>query len=303
MNPQAHIKVVLIDDHALVRDGIRALLMAVPELDVVGEAGSGAEAFDLLKRVPADVVLMDIGLKDINGLELTQSLRRDFPDIRVLILSMYDNQEYVNTSVKVGARGYVLKDAPSREIIVAIEAIAAGGTYYSEGVAEKLANHSAEERELTPREREVLLMLAQGHNNKTMARALQISVRTVETHRLSIRRKLDIDRPAGRPDEARDGAWLATGTALTSTFGFKPAAVRYVDHRGQCRARGSHCSSLSIWMRPCLPNLSDRSRHRRWSTWHSSVAPGPWPGGRRSICPRTNWSRTRVGLRSPLASC
>jgi len=175
MNPQAHIKVVLIDDHALVRDGIRALLMAVPELDVVGEAGSGAEAFDLLKRVPADVVLMDIGLKDINGLELTQSLRRDFPDIRVLILSMYDNQEYVNTSVKVGARGYVLKDAPSREIIVAIEAIAAGGTYYSEGVAEKLANHSAEERELTPREREVLLMLAQGHNNKTMARALQIS--------------------------------------------------------------------------------------------------------------------------------
>ena len=207
MNPQAHIKVVLIDDHALVRDGIRALLMAVPELDVVGEAGSGAEAFDLLKRVPADVVLMDIGLKDINGLELTQSLRRDFPDIRVLILSMYDNQEYVNTSVKVGARGYVLKDAPSREIIVAIEAIAAGGTYYSEGVAEKLANHSAEERELTPREREVLLMLAQGHNNKTMARALQISVRTVETHRLSIRRKLDIDRPADLMKHAMVHGW------------------------------------------------------------------------------------------------
>ncbi|HBS80969.1 MAG TPA: DNA-binding response regulator, partial [Pseudomonas sp.] len=143
----------------LVRDGIRALLMAVPELDVVGEAGSGAEAIELLSRATADVVLMDIGLKDVNGLELTQSLRQQFPDVRVLILSMYDNQEYVNTSVKVGASGYVLKDAPSREIIVAIQAIAAGGTYYSEGIAEKLASRSAEERELTPREREVLLML------------------------------------------------------------------------------------------------------------------------------------------------
>lgn len=208
MHPQACIKVVLIDDHALVRDGIRALLMAVPELDVVGEAGGGAEALDLLGRVEADVVLMDIGLKDVNGLELTQSLRQQFPDLRVLILSMYDNQEYLNTSVKVGARGYVLKDAPSREIIVAIEAIAAGGTYYSEGIAAKLGTRGTEERELTPREREVLLMLAQGHNNKTMARALQISVRTVETHRLSIRRKLDIDRPADLMKHAMVHGWL-----------------------------------------------------------------------------------------------
>jgi len=208
MNPQAGIKVILIDDHALVRDGIRALLMAVPELDVVGEAGSGAEALELLDRVTADVVLMDIGLKDVNGLELTQALRERFPHIRVLILSMYDNQEYVSTSVKVGACGYVLKDAPSREIITAIEAIAAGGTYYSEGVADKLSNRGAEERELTPREREVLLMLAQGHNNKAMARALKISVRTVETHRLSIRRKLDIDRPADLMKHAMVHGWL-----------------------------------------------------------------------------------------------
>ena len=128
--------------------------------------------------------------------------------MRVLILSMYDNQEYVNTSVKVGASGYVLKDAPSREIIVAIQAIAAGGIYYSEGIAEKLASRSAEERELTPREREVLLMLAQGHNNKTMARTLQISVRTVETHRLSIRRKLDIDRPADLMKHAMVHGWI-----------------------------------------------------------------------------------------------
>ena len=208
MTPQACIKVALIDDHALVRDGIRALLMAVPELDVVGEAGNGAEALELLSRVAADVVLMDIGLKDVNVLELTQSLRQRFPAIRVLILSMYDNQEYVNTSVKVGACGYVLKDAPSREIITAIQAVAAGNTYYSAGVAEKLASRGAEERELTPREREVLLMLAQGHNNKAMARALKISVRTVETHRLSIRRKLDIDRPADLMKHAMVHGWL-----------------------------------------------------------------------------------------------
>lgn len=202
------IKVVLIDDHALVRDGIRALLMAIPELDVVGEAGSGAEAIELLSRVVADVALVDIGLKDVNGLELTQGLGQRFPEVRVLILSMYDNQEYVNTSVRVGACGYVLKDAPSREIIAAIEAIARGGTYYSAGIAEKLASRGTEERELTPREREVLLMLAQGHNNKTMARELNISVRTVETHRLSIRRKLDIDRPADLMKHAMVHGWL-----------------------------------------------------------------------------------------------
>lgn len=207
MNPTC-IRVVLIDDHALVRDGIRALLTAVPELDVVGEAGSGAEAIELLNREAADVALVDIGLKDVNGLELTQALGQQFPGIRVLILSMYDNQEYVNTSVRVGACGYVLKDAPSRDIIAAIKAIANGGTYYSAGIAEKLSSRGIEERELTPREREVLLMLAQGHNNKTMARALNISVRTVETHRLSIRRKLDIDRPADLMKHAMVHGWL-----------------------------------------------------------------------------------------------
>lgn len=201
------IRIALVDDHSLVREGIRALLAELPHFEVIGEAGSGAEAFELVARERPDIVLMDIGLKDINGLELTKQLREHYPALKVLILSMYDNQEYVSTSLEVGACGYVLKEASSREIVTAIEAIAAGGSFYSGDIARKLVKREANEDELTPREREVLLMLAQGLNNKTMARTLQISVRTVETHRLSIRRKLDIDKPADLVKQAMAHGW------------------------------------------------------------------------------------------------
>ncbi|PKQ40165.1 DNA-binding response regulator [Pseudomonas sp. YY-1] len=204
----ATIRIALIDDHALVREGIRALLEVLPHFEVVGEAGSGAEAFELMQRTPVDILLMDVGLRDINGLELTRQLRERYPAIRVLMLSMYDNQEYVSSSLAVGASGYVLKEAPSREIVAAIEAIAAGGSFYSGDIARKLVKPTPNEDELTPREREVLLMLAQGLNNKVMARALQISVRTVETHRLSIRRKLAIDKPADLLKHALAHGWV-----------------------------------------------------------------------------------------------
>lgn len=204
----ATIRIALIDDHALVREGIRALLEVLPHFEVVGEAGSGAEAFELMQRTQVDILLMDVGLRDINGLELTRQLRERYPAIKVLILSMYDNQEYVSTSLAVGASGYVLKEAPSREIVAAIEAIAAGGSFYSGDIARKLAKPAPSEDELTPREREVLLMLAQGLNNKIMARTLQISVRTVETHRLSIRRKLAIDKPADLLKHALAHGWI-----------------------------------------------------------------------------------------------
>ncbi|MGK8439606.1 response regulator [Ectopseudomonas hydrolytica] len=204
----ATIRIALIDDHALVREGIRALLEVLPHFQVVGEAGSGAEAFDLLQRTPVDILLMDVGLRDINGLELTRQLRERYPAIKVLMLSMYDNQEYVSSSLAMGASGYVLKEAPSREIVAAIEAIAAGGSFYSGDIARKLVKPAPSEDELTPREREVLLMLAQGLNNKVMARTLQISVRTVETHRLSIRRKLAIDKPADLLKHALAHGWV-----------------------------------------------------------------------------------------------
>lgn len=190
------IRVALVDDHSLVRDGIRALLAVVDFLAIVGEADSGASALEMVRETQPDLLLLDIGLKDMNGLELTRVLRRDYPTIKILILSMYDNNEYVSESVRSGASGYVLKNSPSREIIAAIEAIASGGTFYSAEIARKLAADRPTDNELTPRESEVLCKMVLGLNNKEMARELDISVRTVETHRLSIRRKLNIDKPA-----------------------------------------------------------------------------------------------------------
>ncbi|WAG81782.1 response regulator transcription factor [Metapseudomonas furukawaii] len=190
------VRIALIDDHVLVRDGVKSLLSAWPHFQVVAQAESSAEALELVARTELDVLLVDVGLKDMNGLELTRRLCAQHPGIKILILSMYDNQEYVRTSINAGAFGYVLKNAPSTELIAAIEAVAAGGSFYSPEVARKLATNSRDENELTPRELQVLSMLAKGLNNKEVARELDISVRTVETYRLSIRRKLNIDTPA-----------------------------------------------------------------------------------------------------------
>jgi len=196
MNLPYPIRVALVDDHALVRDGIKALLAVMAPLEVVGEAENGADAIEMVGRCQPDLLLVDISLKDMNGLELTRVLRSQYPSLKVLMLSMYDNNEYVSESVRAGASGYVLKNSPSREIIAAIEAIASGGTFYSAEIAQRLIADKSTDNELTPRESQVLYKMAQGLNNKEMARELDISVRTVETHRLSIRRKLNIDKPA-----------------------------------------------------------------------------------------------------------
>ena len=190
------IRVALVDDHSLVRDGIKALLAVMAPLEVVGEAENGAQAIEMVGRSQPDLLLVDISLRDMNGLELTRVLRSQYPSLKVLMLSMYDNYEYVSESVRAGASGYVLKNSPSREIIAAIEAIASGGTFYSAEIAQRLIADKTTDNELTPRESQVLYKMAQGLNNKEMARELDISVRTVETHRLSIRRKLNIDKPA-----------------------------------------------------------------------------------------------------------
>jgi DNA-binding NarL/FixJ family response regulator len=197
MSASQTIRIALVDDHSLVRDGVRALLSTRPLFEVVGEAENAVQALAMCEEVKPDILLVDIGLQDMNGLELTQLIRQRCPAIKILILSMYDNQEYVATSIRAGASGYVLKNSPSREIVAAIEAIATGGTFYSAEVTLKLVSRKTEENELTPREVQVLVGLAKGLDNKTIARDLAISVRTVETHRLSIRRKLKVDKPAG----------------------------------------------------------------------------------------------------------
>ena len=204
MNVPGRIRIGLVDDHSLVRDGIKSLLAIVDTVEVIGEAENGHEALHLVEQFQPDLLLVDIGLKDMNGLELTRRLKQHSPFLKILILSMYDNFEYVSESIRSGASGYVLKNSPSREIIAAIEAIASDGTFYSADIAQKLIADKDTDKELTPRESEVLYKMVQGMNNTEMARDLDISVRTVETHRLSIRRKLNIDKPAALAKYALD---------------------------------------------------------------------------------------------------
>ena len=191
-SPQT-IRVVIVDDHSLVRDGLRARLSVVPGLQVVGEAASGEQALALAAADPPDLMLVDVGMRGMNGIELATALRERHPQIRVLMLSMYDNREYVLSAIRAGARGYVLKESPTEEIIAAISAVWAGGNYYSAQVSNLVAQSGRMASPLTAREHEVLLLLAHGRSNKLVARHLDISVRTVETHRLSLRRKLGVD--------------------------------------------------------------------------------------------------------------
>lgn len=190
------VHIMLVDDHPLVRDGLRARLEAVAHFRVVAEADSGAEALALAGGTRIDLVLMDITMRDGSGIEATARLTANYPDIAVLILSMHDKLEYVTQAMQAGARGYVLKDAPGKDIVLAIDTVMAGGIYYSAFVARQLARPAAQDNQLTSREQEVLRHIANGESNKQIARALDLSVRTVETHRLNIKRKLGIEGQA-----------------------------------------------------------------------------------------------------------
>jgi DNA-binding NarL/FixJ family response regulator len=190
------VHIMLVDDHPLVRDGLRARLEAVPHFRVVAEAGSGAEALAMADAAQVDLVLMDITMRDGSGIDATAQLARSHPGIAVLILSMHDKLEYVSQAMQAGARGYVLKDAPGKDIVLAIDTVMAGGIYYSAPVARQLARPATQDNQLTSREQEVLRHLAKGESNKQIARALDLSVRTVETHRLNIKRKLGIEGQA-----------------------------------------------------------------------------------------------------------
>jgi len=203
----AAIRLFLVDDHPLVRDGLRARLSAVPRLEIVGEAGNANEALAQIEGARPDLVLMDVGMKDMNGIDLAALLLQRHPDLRVLMLSMYDNPEYVQRALQVGARGYVLKDAPAAEIIAAIEAVAAGGTFLSPAVSQRLFRNQAPKPLLTPRESEILTALGRGQSSKQIARELGLSVRTVEAHRQNIKRRLEIDGQAELIKYAVEHAW------------------------------------------------------------------------------------------------
>lgn len=196
MQTPPFVHILLVDDHPLVRDGLRARLETIPHFEVVAEAGNAEEALAHAAEQAIDLVLMDINLSGMNGIELTGRFHTLYPEIAVLMLSMHDKAEYVMQAIQAGARGYVLKDAPAMDIITAIDTVMSGGIYYSAGLAKQLARPMPPALLLTPREREVLQCIATGKSNKHIARDMSLSVRTIETHRLNIKRKLGIEGQA-----------------------------------------------------------------------------------------------------------
>ncbi|CAN5666530.1 response regulator transcription factor [soil metagenome] len=203
------IRLVIVDDHPLVRDGLRARLAVVPHLQVAGEAASGAEALQIAALDPPDLMLVDVGMRGMNGIELATALRARHPAIKVLMLSMYDNREYVLSAIQAGACGYVLKESPTEEILSAISVVCAGGSYFSARVSNAVLQPGAGLPQLTAREREILVLLAHGRSNKLVARELDISVRTVETHRFSLRRKLGVDSASELLKIALGNGWTS----------------------------------------------------------------------------------------------
>lgn len=185
--------IMIVDDHPMIRDGLRARLESMPGVRVAAETGNADEALQHAARQPIDLVLMDINLNGVSGIELTGKFHADFPNIAVLILSMHNKAEYVLQSIRAGARGYVLKDAPGSDIVRAIEAVLNGGIYYSAALMPIIAQPRVKEESLTTRERQVLEQIARGASNKSIAETLDLSVRTVETHCLNIKRKLNIE--------------------------------------------------------------------------------------------------------------
>lgn len=190
------VRLLLVDDHPMVREGLRARLSHVPQFEVVDEAGSAAEALQCLARQDIDLVLMDIGMKPVNGIELTTQVLARWPRLKVLMFSMYDNPEFVQRALQAGARGYLLKDAPADDIVAAIGVVMNGATFLSPGVSGRLFRNEQPRPLLSPREAEVLSALARGESSKQMAARLGLSFRTVEAHRQSIKRKLGIEGQA-----------------------------------------------------------------------------------------------------------
>lgn len=201
------IKLLLVDDHPIVLDGIKSHLCAQPEFEVVGDAANGQEALRKAKLTLPDVVLMDISMPHMNGLEAMANLRKQVPNAKVLILTMHDSKEYIAQVVRSGARGYLLKDSAPAELVGAIKAVHGGEVYFSPSVSKVLIEEMADGNKrsldgpapppLTDREREVLSLIAEGLLNKQIADRLGIGVRTIETHRERIMRKLDIHTVAG----------------------------------------------------------------------------------------------------------
>jgi DNA-binding NarL/FixJ family response regulator len=191
------IRILLADDHAVVRQGFKMILSAQPDMEIVGEAGNGRQAVDLAESLTPDIVVMDVAMPELNGIEATRRLRASTPHARVLALSMHKDSVYVREILRAGARGYLLKDSPAGDLLAAVRALAGGESYLSPAVSNAVLDdyrrHVTDPIDLlTSREREVLQMLAEGKTNKEIATVLNLSVYTVDAHRGRIMEKLNL---------------------------------------------------------------------------------------------------------------
>jgi DNA-binding NarL/FixJ family response regulator len=192
--------VLLADDHVLVRAGIRTLLEKIPNVKVVGEAASGREALEMVKTRSPNLVLMDIAMTDLNGLEALLRITKDFPGVKVMILSAHANEEYVIRALRSGAAGYMLKDAATAELELAVSSVREGKSYLSPSISrtaidsylERMGDVISPLEQLTSRQREILQLIGEGKNTKEIASNLEISVKTVEAHRLQVMERLRI---------------------------------------------------------------------------------------------------------------
>lgn len=198
-------RVLLADDHNLVRAGLRKLLESMPCVEVVGEADDGRKVLVMAEQLQPDLVLMDISMPGLTGLEATQRLRKAWPKMRIMVLSMHQNAEYVRQAMRYGAAAYLLKDAAPQELELAIQAVLLGGTYLSPALVTRVTDAQvpspdgaqAPTEQLTPRQVEVLRMVVQGQSSKEIARVLGVSVKTVDSHRTSLMKQLDIHEVTG----------------------------------------------------------------------------------------------------------
>ena len=193
------IRVILADDHVLVRAGMSALINKIEGVEVIAEASDGREVLQLVEKLKPDLVLMDIAMPGMSGLEALNRLVKSAPDVRIIILSMHTNEEYIMQALRIGAGGYLLKDSATSELELAIKAVKKQNTYLSPAVSKLVVDYvqrmGAEPdllEQLTPRQREILQLLAEGKTTRSVANTLQISMKTVESHRNQIMERLDI---------------------------------------------------------------------------------------------------------------
>jgi len=194
------VRILLVDDHHMIREGLRSLVEKDTKYEIVGEADDGREAVDIAAKVRPDVVIMDVAMPNLNGVEATRRILRDAPDTKVIALSIHTDRQYVGRMLEAGASGYVLKDNAFEALSTAIETVLSGRTYLCPKVAavvvDSYVRRPAEGEDavtkLTPREKEVLQLIAEGHSTKEIAFNLNVSVKTIETHRRNIMEKVDI---------------------------------------------------------------------------------------------------------------